>query len=424
MSQPIAKLPSSVRRPLWRASLGIVVFLGGFVVWAFFAPLATTVALRGMIESSQPSFALQHPYGGHVEDVLVDVHDIVEKGQPLLVFDRSLERETLAAQVSIRDRLEAENSQIAALLAPGSQAFETVQDAVASPLFIRAHQLDLQAQSARQSIANLDRQINAVSAKNVHAESQLALMTERAERTAALSDRGIALRSDHERLEEQRLILMGEIESNRASIFNLEGQVTRARQQLAMAGITLEHELTSLRQDNLQRLDELQGRILDLTDRIEKSVVYAPVDGVVASLPIEAEHMIAARGDTLLTLARPLDQAQVSFTIPVDYIDQIVPGMSARLVIPSLPQRSAPKINLTIDAISPRARVDETGNPLDFAGLAIADTNIFETFEDRTDLGVLSEDMPVVLMVSVRKTTFASYLVSPLLSAFSKALQD
>jgi len=230
--------------------------------------------------------------------------------------------------------------------------------------------------------------------------------------------------SDYEVLQEKVLIVRGEIEADRASLFNLENQINQARQQHDLSGVALEHELASIRQNNLQRLDELQASILDLNDRIEKSAVLAPVSGVVASLPIEAEHMLAQRGETLLTLARPMEEMRVSFGVPVDYIDQIAKGMTARLVIPSLPQRKAPKVDMVIEAISPRARLDEAGNPLEFSGLALADFDVFKTLERTHQLGPLSEDMPVVLMVSVRETTFADYLVSPFLSAFSRALQD
>ncbi|MEO1537793.1 MAG: HlyD family efflux transporter periplasmic adaptor subunit [Pseudomonadota bacterium] len=420
MSTELAQLPGFVRRPLWGAALGIVVFVGAFFIWAVYAPLATTITLRGTIQSSQPSFALQHPYGGLVSEVAVEVHDEVKKDQILMRFDTTLERKTLAVQRSIRDRLVSENTEILAVI----NATSVNADNGLSPLMLRRRQVELQAETARLTNESLAKQIAALRSKIRHADAQLALMTGRAERFAELSDQGWTRRTDDEALQEQILIVKGEIETDRASIFNLQSQVRSAEQRQSLAVLAFKQELTTLFQENLKRLDELESSILNLTDRIDRSLVRAPTSGVVASLPVQAEHMVAARGATLATLAQPLQQGRVSFVVPVDYIDQVSPGMSAQLVIPSLPQREMPDVEVVIDAISPRAELDEAGNPSGFAGLAYTELDNLERQLSAGNLGTLSEDMPILLMVSIRQTTLADYLTAPLRSAFARALQD
>lgn len=420
MTQEINTLPSFVQRPLWGAAAGMIAFLMLFIFWAVASPLATTVTLQGSVQSSQPSYALQHPYGGLVSEVLVDVHDEVQVGEELLRFNMTLERDTLTSQTSIRNRLLSENSEIAAML---ESDFSADSDS-SSPLGLRKQQIVVQNRTSQLTNENLRLQIEALQKKIGHAESQLSLMTDRSVRLASLSSQGFSPRTSDEQLQEQILIVRGEIEADHASIFNLQSQVDRNEKQQALAILAFQHELASRRQQNLEKLDQLESSILDLSDRIEKSVVRAPIAGTIASLPISAEHMIAARGATLVTLAQPLNQPRVSFAIPVDYIDQIQPGMTARLVIPSLPQRQMPKIDVIIDAISPRANVDDAGNPISFAALAFAEDSAFDQLFANTEIGNISEDMPIVLIVSVRETTFADYLVTPFLRAFSKALQD
>jgi multidrug efflux pump subunit AcrA (membrane-fusion protein) len=413
-------LPVFIRRPLWGAAAGVGIFLGIFALWAVFAPLATTIALQGTIKSSRPSFSLQHPYGGMVSGVLVQLHDEVGQGQALLRFDRVLEQKTLSTQIAIRDRLTAENADILALL-DQSGARDLPQ---LSPLLARKHQVELQALSARQTNESLTQQVQVLFTKVEHAEAQLALMTDRAERYATLTHQGLRRRSDHEQLQEQILLVKAEIEEDRATIISLEGESLRTRQQQELARVAFEHELTSLYRQNMEKLDQLSVSILDLTDRVAKSVLRAPVQGVVASLPINAEHMMATPGATLVTLARPIDQARISFMVPVNHIDQLRPGMTGRLVIPSLPQRQMPKIDVVIEAISPRAQVDDAGNPVSFPGLAVVKLGALETIFADGVPGSLSEDMPITIIVAVRETTFADYLLTPLLSAFDRALQD
>ena len=420
---PSPRLPISIRRPLSRAAISIGVFVMGFTLWATLAPLATTITLQGAIVSSEPALSLQHPYGGLVSEVLVEAHDTVDQGDALLRFDTEREEDTLAAHLSMRDRLMAENALIAALLETRTPP-TTAATAPMSPLLVRMQQVAAQRSATKEAVALLDQQRAALATKVEFSKTQLELMGTRADRLGYLGNQGLTRVSDGERLQEQILIVRGEISSDHAAIVELEAQIARMRQQQNQAEISLEHELRATRQRNLERLDDLQSAIIDLSDRIEKSVVYAPIAGVVDSIPVEAEHMFATRGATLLTLTRPMERAQVTFSVPVEQIDQVRPGMTARVMIPSIPQRLMPKMELQIDAISPRARHDEADRPIGFSGLATGDADVFEELRKNIRLDALSEDMPVHLQVSVRQTTFADYLFTPLASAFSRALQD
>ena len=289
---------------------------------------------------------------------------------------------------------------------------------------MRREQVRLQSANSRETAESLRHQADALRSKVALARAQLALMSERAERQGALRRQGLLARNEQEAQEEQIFIVKGEIEADLASVYNLESQIGQTLRQAELAELSFEQELRATREQNLARLDELQASIIALRDRIAQSEVRAPIAGKVTEVPLEAERMFAARGATLLTLAQPLEQAQIAFSVPVDHIDQVHPGMGARLTIPSLPQRQLPQIDLTISAISLRASVDEAGNPTAYGGLAEIDTAVLDDLRTRLGGDALSEDMPVMLTVSVRETTFADYLLTPLVSAFGRALQD
>lgn len=425
MSGSSNALPSTVRRPLVIATLGVGGFLILFVIWAVTAPLATTISLHGTIGSSEPTLALQHPYGGLVDEVLVEHHATVEAGQLLVRLDTSLEQATHATRLSERRRIQDENAAIDELLArrEGTQP-RVDRPKMASPFGLRKQQLELKARTQRETAAILGRQIDTLNTKVALTEAQLALMVARYARHTELRQKGLLAQNENERLQEQILIVKGEIETDKASILELENKAAQTLKQIDEEALALDYELAATRQRNLTRLDELERAILDAGERIRRSEVRAPISGVVSSIPIEAKGMFAARGDTLLTLSRPLKNARLSFGIPVDYIDQVRPGMQARFVISSLPQRKMPRIDVQITAISPRAKSDDQGNPVEFEGLAVAADHSLEDFEKNFGIGALSEDMPIVLMVAVRETTFANYLVAPLVDSFSQALQD
>jgi len=77
-----------------------------------------------------------------------------------------------------------------------------------------------------------------------------------------------------------------------------------------------------------------------------------------------------------------------------------------------------------VSGISPRAGTEGGGQPVAYEGRAELDAEAMSTIRDALGNISLTEDMPVNLTLEARQTTFADYVVSPLLSAFQNALQD
>ena len=117
MSISSTDLPRAATGPLRIAALALIIFGTGFVFWGMYAPITTTLSLTGRIVSSKPAFALQHPYGGRVANVLVQLHDQVSRDQPLMILDSALDGARRDAEVSLRARLARENAVITQILA-------------------------------------------------------------------------------------------------------------------------------------------------------------------------------------------------------------------------------------------------------------------------------------------------------------------
>src|SRR5471030_3545073 len=62
----------------------ILLGLGGFVLWASFAPLDKGVPMSGTVAKEGNRKAIQHLTGGTVQDILVQEGDVVKKGQTLV----------------------------------------------------------------------------------------------------------------------------------------------------------------------------------------------------------------------------------------------------------------------------------------------------------------------------------------------------
>ena len=86
--EPPTDTGRAARIGLWALGLG----LGGFLLWAAFAPLDEGVPSQGMVALDTKRKVVQHLSGGIVRQVLVHEGETVQEGQPLIVLDDAVTR--------------------------------------------------------------------------------------------------------------------------------------------------------------------------------------------------------------------------------------------------------------------------------------------------------------------------------------------
>ena len=89
------ELPKAVTWPLFLASIALCFALCGLGLWAAFAPLATSIRANGTIAPSAPSYDVQHPFGGHIAQVMVWHQSVVRYGQIMFELDMPLKSKNL-----------------------------------------------------------------------------------------------------------------------------------------------------------------------------------------------------------------------------------------------------------------------------------------------------------------------------------------
>ena len=425
MMTPDTKLPPDLSLPLWRAAGIVVIFMACLAIWAVYAPLATTIRLTGTVVSSTASVDIQHPYGGQVARVLVATHDPVRAGAPLIQLDDTLERGDLSTHQTTQAVLRAENQVISALL---THRLDTLSDQAKADhrhLILRAQQADLQSRLQQDAAANLVTQADTMAFKSQQHQAQITQLENRADRHSNLVTQGVISRENQEALAERIMVVSAELAAADAQVLALKDQRIQQEKRSELTLLALQEELLSRRDRNKAQLRELSLNIAHLSDVISKSTIRSPMDAVVTDLPFQAAGMYAGRGQTLVTLAQPLQAPYVRFRVPPHLIDQLRAGMSGKFTVTGLNQRNLPRLDLTITAISLRTQQNEQDGSQSYFGRARISPEALEALNAALDEGFsLSEDMPVEVMIEGRKTTAARYFLDPLRAAFDHALQD
>ncbi|MEO0356782.1 MAG: HlyD family efflux transporter periplasmic adaptor subunit [Pseudomonadota bacterium] len=426
MSDHETTLPKGLLRPLRRAFLAICVVMAGVIVWSVWAPLATTVHTSGHLKAQTPSFDIQHPIGGSIQKVLVAEHDRVRAGQVLLELDTRHDRAQLdEIRVQIQT-LAAENRYLSDVL-DGNQPATT--QVLENPLYARLDAMrrttDLQIRATESNQGSLRAQIDALENRITTTQARRASMFDRFEDQQSLVQRGTFRGTDAAQLNEAILSLDGELDADGSQLIALNEQVRQSVMSVEQMQVQLQSTLLELFVSNQKALPELRRRVLELQNKVDQSQIRAPANGIVTVLSFDTDQMFAPRGETLLTLTRPVDDYQVAFTVAPAMIDQLRVGMVGQVTVTSLPQRNLPKLHAEITALSPEARRDRDGNVVSYSGTARLNPDDLERVFEALDQGArLSIDMPVSVAFPGRTTTFGAYLIAPFLAFMDKSLQD
>jgi HlyD family secretion protein len=262
---------------------------------------------------------------GRIEEISVKEGDKVEKGQVLVRIDPDQLESGTAAQLAAfqgaQDDVRVSESQVSAAqnqLAQAEQQLNVAQVAVAS---------------ARQGVVSAQTDVNGARNKLTQAERELKRHARLLEDGVisrleydkykdAADDAGVALQAANDRLEAQKIT----IRDAQARVTQQQVAVRDARRAIETARLSVE----SSRSRAVQQSAVLRGS----RSQRDKTLVVAPINGVVAEIPSKVGTFAVAGLSTtaLLTIA---DMSSINVEVKVDEtsIDQVEVGQAAKIKV-------------------------------------------------------------------------------------------
>ncbi|MEM9855642.1 MAG: HlyD family efflux transporter periplasmic adaptor subunit, partial [Pseudomonadota bacterium] len=280
------------------------------------------------------------------------------------------------------------------------------------------------AQISSDEAAVENRLLNLTKRKAAHL-SRFEITRARYARGAELSQKGLLPRSEFE-------ALARELHETDAQLLAFEAEaltLSQTARELSLRRTRLIEErrerLAKNRLTHERDLIDTEARIARLTETIERAAIHAPVAGKVTALALDTEGLVAGPGMTLAVVTQASKETQIDVFVPPSYIDQVRQRQEGLLTIPALPQRTAPKLRVTLEDLAREPMRDQNGNSLHY--LARATINREDLALARVDLGPrfqLSVGMPVSLAMNGRDTTLWQFLTGPFTGLLGAAFED
>ena len=408
----------------------LAIVFGGFGLWSILAPMDSAALAPGVITVKSHRKAVQHLEGGIVSEILVTDGQLVEKGQKLLVLDDTQARAELGilrgqyyTARAMERRLVAERDSSSVvefavtLKAQDARAREAVRNEEQIFEARRSDRLG-EIEVLEQRIIQLESKIEGLQALVASKEEIVSSYSEEVADLSELLAEGFVNKQRLRELQRNRSRSVGEVADHRASIAQAEVEIGETRLQILQLNKRFITEVVDQLAESQATVYDLKERIFAIEDRVRRSVITAPVAGIVLGMNTHTIGGVAQGGKVLLDIVPELAELVVAARLsPID-IDRVSIGMEATIRFSAFKNATTPTIHGSLTKISADRLVDEqTGQPYYLVQVVVSD-------EGKKMLGplVLIPGMPAEVLIKTGERTLFEYLVQPARNAFARSL--
>ncbi len=373
------------------------------VLWMFLFNIDIISNAEGQVIPAGDVKTIQHLEGGIIDQILVKESDIVKKSDPLVI---------LAATASEVDVDEAQVKIDAKIIE--SIRLEAEINNFDVPIFaddLMANRADLVNKSLELFLSRknkLEGEIREVQASIIQHQTAIDILIKQTEMSVKLLEEGIITEFAHLDLLKELNAAKGALETSAEEKENITKQfVENAR---------------NARQVAQREISELNESIKALKDNLERTVITAPVDGVVKNLFFVTIGGVVRPGEAILDIVPTKDNLIVEARLQESDIGFVKPGQSAVVKLSSSDAVNFGQIEGIVERISPDTEQDENDNRIVFYNIFVElEQNYFESKEKTY---YLVPGVKVTASIQIGERTLANYLLSPFIGSLGQSFQE
>ncbi|MDG1027262.1 MAG: HlyD family type I secretion periplasmic adaptor subunit [Gammaproteobacteria bacterium] len=400
---------------------------GVFGVWSAVAPLDGAARAPGTVMVKSYSQVVQHLEGGIISEIMVRDGDRVTAGEPLLTIDNTQAQAQLeianAQFIGLKARearLMAERDKLDRVSYPtdlDSGINGVRQEIEAQDEIFRSQKAALEGSVdvLEQRIEQLQSKLIGLAALKASKEELAASFSEELADVEALLSQGFSDKQKLRELERAAATLEGEAAELSANISSTEVQIGETRLQIIQTEHEFHNDVVNQLGETQTGLNDSNERVNALGDIVRRTVVRAPVAGIVTGMQFHSVNGVIGPGTPIASIVPQNEELIVEAQVSPNDIDRVALGMEATIRFSafgsSVPTITGKLINLSADRL-----VDEQ------TGMPYYQSQIEVTEEGRADLGnlVLLPGMPAEVFITTGSRTFLQYLFKPFTNALAR----
>ncbi len=421
----------SLRGRVVTGSIAAILLLGGIGGWAATAKLSGAVISSGTVLVAENVKVVQHLDGGVIAAIDVQKGQNVVAGDVLLRLEdipirteRSILMGQLAELVARQARLIAERDAAGTIAFPDDfltaypnadlirQGEQQLFDSTARNRQSRREQLELQ-------VAQLEEEVGGLQFQAAALADELALARDERVRIGALSEKALIETTRLNVADRELARMLGSQGELTANIARSNARISEVKLQILaiddMAYTDAQRELRAV----AANITELRDRLAEVEDRLDRTLIRAPVTGTVNELSVTTLGGVISPAERLLTIVPADAELKIEFQVAVHDIDQILLGQEVKLRFSAFNQRTTPEI----PAIVSRVSAAPTSDPQSGQSYYLAEAEVKGDLSQLGERGLIP-GMPVDVFVQTDEQVAIAYFVKPFTDQIVRAFRE
>lgn len=410
----------------------IMAFCLSLGIWGAYAPVSGAAIAEGSLKVEGNRQAVQHPYGGVVQQLLVREGDKVARGQILLRLSDIEPRSQVDILTGQQDAYRAEEARLVAerdgakepafgadLL--GAERPSAVQ-AMANERAVmsaRLRQHETETGVLRQRIAQLRENRRGLEAQAEGLRRQAELIEEELKGARELLKSGFTPKTRVLALERNAAGLLADRGAKLSEIASTDEATGGAELEIAKRDRERTAEITGALRTVQTKLAEIGPKLGSARDILNRTEVAAPATGAVVGLSIFTEGGVIAPGAKLLDIVPSDDTLAVQGRLQLSDLREVSVGREADVRLTSVHRSDRPQLRGLVTNVSADRLTDEKSGQ----GYYLIQVQLNADDVRRASVD-LQAGMPAQIVVTTRPRTLIQYLVAPLADEISGAFRE
>lgn len=411
---------------------GVCTFLVLALIWASLAEVDELSRAQGRVIPSGKTQVIQSAEPGVVAEILVRSGEQVRRGQQLIRLDDTT---TSSSAGEVEARVRALRAQVERLRteyeSPGNLVYDCPAEIeMAAPeicanesnlLKVRADSLARNKDVLLQRVEQRRRELSEVKSNRARLETASALASENLNMLKPLADQGLVAQTEFISAQRDVNDLEGQQAAAVESIARLEAALSEAELQVQQADLQFRQEALSELTLRLAELASAEEVLRGAADRVLRTEIRSPVDGIVNSLEVNTIGAVVAAGERLLDIVPVSDTLLVEARLKPSDVAFVLPGQKANIKLTAYDFSIFGGLTGEVQNVSADSIVDPETRETYYLVLVRAESSTLR-YRDQ-DLPILP-GMVTDVEILTGKKTILQYLLKPINKARDEAFRE
>jgi adhesin transport system membrane fusion protein len=403
--------------------------LVSLVVWAHLGRLDIVTVAQGIVVPSSKISTVQHLEGGIIREIIYKEGEKVKKGAPLIVLEgasssadlKEVDVRLITLRIDItRLRAELDGKNSVTFKPDLVSKHKNLTSSAIKHFNTRRRHISNLISSQRQSVVQIEGQAKELQARISKIVESLKLINEQIVISTRLLKEDLTNRMTHLDLLKERALWNGELREAESSIRRIAAAKVEAKVRM----LTIRDHYLAETRSKFDQADstfrELSQRRKKLKDKLKRTVIRAPVDGLIKYLYHSTIGGIVKPGGTVLDIVPEGDKLLIEAQLPVQEVIYVASGQTAK-VRPLTPdaanfsQLEGRVIHVSPDSI-------REGDKIPFYLITIELER--ESFNSKGKEYPLLPGIQVTCSIRTGERSVLEYLIGPFMSIPSTALHE